>query len=66
MSTSHVEQPARLLSRAIETLAARGRHDRPDEWLRWLCQDVLAGFGRRLQQPWDAARHEALYVSRPV
>ncbi|MBK1720111.1 N-6 DNA methylase [Thiocystis violacea] len=62
MSKSNVDQPARVLSRAIETLAARGRHDRPDEWLRCLCQDVLAGFGRRLAQPWDEARHEALHA----
>ncbi|WP_295401552.1 N-6 DNA methylase [uncultured Thiocystis sp.] len=56
------QSPARLLAREIETLANRGRRDRPDEWLHFLCQDVLAGFGRRLQQPWDEERQEALYA----
>ena len=56
------QSSARHLSRDIETLANRGRCYRPDEWLYFLCQDVLAGFGRRLQQPWDEERQEALYA----
>ena len=50
------DPPARALAREIETLASRGRHYRPDEWLSFLCQDVLAGFGRRLERPWDDDR----------
>jgi len=54
------ENPARQLAGAIEKLAADGRHYRPDEWLRFLTQDVLAGFGKRLEVPWDEARHAKL------
>jgi hypothetical protein len=57
MSTSH---PARALAGLIETLARRGDH-RPDEWLRFLTMDVLAGFGERLETPWDERRHTALF-----
>ncbi len=57
MSTPH---PARALAGLIETLARRGDH-RPDEWLRVLTMDVLAGFGERLETPWDERRHAALF-----
>ncbi|NEX19858.1 N-6 DNA methylase [Thiorhodococcus mannitoliphagus] len=55
------DPPARVLARELETLANRGHRYRPDEWLTFLCQDVLAGFGRRLAQPWDEERHERLF-----
>ncbi|MBK1717196.1 hypothetical protein [Thiocystis violacea] len=55
------DPPARALAREFETLANRGRRYRPDEWLSVLCQDVLAGFGRRLDQPWDEERRERLF-----
>jgi hypothetical protein len=57
MSTPH---PARALTGLIETFARRGDH-RPDEWLRFLTMDVLAGFGEPLETPWDAQRHAALF-----
>ncbi|NEV62339.1 N-6 DNA methylase [Thiorhodococcus minor] len=55
------DSPARALARELETFANRGRRYRPDEWLTFLCQDVLAGFGRRLDQPWDEERRERLF-----
>ena len=55
------DNPARDLAGRIERLAADG-HYRPDEWLRFLTMDVLAGFGQRLETPWDAYRTERLYA----
>ena len=54
------DNPARALAGEIERLARDG-HYRPDEWLRFLVQDVLAGFGKTLEQPWDAYRQERLF-----
>lgn len=54
------EAPARDLSGEIERLSRDGRH-RPDEWLRFLIEDVLAGFGKRLATPWSAYHHERLF-----
>jgi hypothetical protein len=55
------DNPTRDLAGQIERLAADGQY-RPDEWLRFLTMDVLAGFGKRLEQPWDAYRQERLYA----
>jgi hypothetical protein len=55
------DNPARRLAGEIERLAGNGRY-RGDEWLRWLTQDVLAGFGKRLDKPWDAYQHERLFM----
>ena len=54
------EAPARDLSGEIERLSRDGRH-RPDEWLRFLVEDVLAGFGKRLATPWSAYHQERLF-----
>lgn len=54
------DNPARTLAGEIERLAGNGRY-RGDEWLRWLTQDVLAGFGKALDKPWDAYQHERLF-----
>jgi hypothetical protein len=55
------DNPTRDLAGQIERLAADG-HYRPDEWLRFLTMDVLAGFGKRLDEPWDPYRQERLYA----
>jgi hypothetical protein len=46
----HNDNPARDLASEIERLSRDGRH-RPDEWLRFLVEDILAGFGKRLKTP---------------
>lgn len=51
--------PGRALGRAIDKVAQNYRY-RPDEWLRFLVDDVMAGFGHRLDKPWDAYRQEKL------
>jgi hypothetical protein len=56
----HDDHPARDLSGEIERLSRDGRH-RPDEWLRFLVEDVLAGFGKRLATPWSAYHQERLF-----
>ena len=53
------DRPARTLAGEIERLAREGRY-RPDEWLGFLVQDVLAGFGKRLERPWDEYQSERL------
>ena len=54
------DNPARDLSGEIERLSRDGRH-RPDEWLRFLVEDVLAGFGKRLETPWSEYHRECLF-----
>ena len=53
------DNPARALAGEIERLSRDG-HYRPDEWMRFLTLDVLAGFGKRLERPWDEYQSERL------
>ena len=55
------DNPARALAGEIERLSRDG-HYRPDEWMRFLTLDVLAGFGKRLERPWDQYQLERLHT----
>ena len=52
--------PGADLAHEIERLSHDGLH-RPDEWLRFLAMDVLAGFGKHLEEPWSEYHHERLF-----
>lgn len=55
------DKPARALAGEIERISRDG-HYRPDEWLRFLTQDVLADFGKHLERPWDQYQLERLHT----
>jgi len=52
--------PGADLAHEIERLSSDGQN-RPDQWLRLLTMDVLAGFGKRLKEPWSEYHQERLF-----
>ncbi len=58
-----LDQTSKKLAVSIDRLSndhGAGYHE-PSMWIRWLCEDVLAGLGRRLKQPWSDAQRQRLF-----
>lgn len=56
----NMSQASKAMAKAIIDAAAPEFKYRTDEWMLFLCQDVLAGFGRNLDTPWDEYRLEKI------
>lgn len=52
--------PAAPLTKEIVKSHLQGGHDAA-KWFSWLIDDCLAGFGKKLDQPWDETQHERLF-----